>query len=262
MSLDTCLRVDKQSFEQLLTKQSSTLLSSSTEQFEETLQRVAQDALQWFDFDRASLLPNRNSAYNEEKVLSFCKAGIVDIFSVGKKVNLAPYLKFIAHRQTPLVFNKQEIQASNVEVLQLMAKQGVVWHCVLPLKIFGKQWGAIAAARFSERGESIDKQQLERFKLLGEVWASYWQYAVLSRNARVEHGVSKHTHNAISYLSSRQKEVLSLLAAGFTAKEVASKLCLSSRTVESHKYKIMDTLELNSTAQLIQFAVSNGLIVG
>ncbi|AQQ71223.1 Nitrogen regulation protein C [Limihaloglobus sulfuriphilus] len=60
-------------------------------------------------------------------------------------------------------------------------------------------------------------------------------------------------------LTTRQKEVLSMLAEGFTAKEIGKKLHISVRTVEFHKYKMMEELGIDSSAELIMFAVKHKL---
>jgi DNA-binding NarL/FixJ family response regulator len=60
-------------------------------------------------------------------------------------------------------------------------------------------------------------------------------------------------------LTPRQREVLRLIAAGSTAKEVASALNISVRTAEFHKVSIMQKLGIRTTAQLTRFAVENGL---
>ena len=63
-------------------------------------------------------------------------------------------------------------------------------------------------------------------------------------------------------LTSRQREVLQLLAEGRSAKEAAAILNLSSRTVEFHKYRILQQLGLRTSAQLTQFAIRNKIISG
>src|SRR5580704_10657110 len=55
-------------------------------------------------------------------------------------------------------------------------------------------------------------------------------------------------------LTPRQREVLQLIAEGRTMKEVASILHISPRTAESHKYEIMQTLGVDTTAALVQYA--------
>ena len=61
-------------------------------------------------------------------------------------------------------------------------------------------------------------------------------------------------------LSSREREVLQLLAEGKSMKEVAAVLDISPRTVEFHKYRIMEHLGVKSNAELVQHAIKLGLI--
>lgn len=61
-------------------------------------------------------------------------------------------------------------------------------------------------------------------------------------------------------LTSRQAEVLQLLAEGRSAKEVAAALDISPRTVESHKYAIMEVLGVKTSAELVREAVKRGLV--
>jgi DNA-binding NarL/FixJ family response regulator len=60
-------------------------------------------------------------------------------------------------------------------------------------------------------------------------------------------------------LTSRQREILQLLAEGRSAKEIASELAISSRTVEFHKYQMMEMNGLRSSAELIHFAIKHGI---
>ena len=61
-------------------------------------------------------------------------------------------------------------------------------------------------------------------------------------------------------LTSRQSEVLQLLAEGKSAKQVAAALDLSPRTVESHKYAIMEALGVKTSAELVREAVKRGIV--
>lgn len=61
-------------------------------------------------------------------------------------------------------------------------------------------------------------------------------------------------------LTARQREVLQLVAEGHTMKEIASALNVSTRTVESHKYDLMEKLGLETTAELIQYAIKRGIV--
>jgi DNA-binding NarL/FixJ family response regulator len=61
-------------------------------------------------------------------------------------------------------------------------------------------------------------------------------------------------------LSGREREVLQLLAEGKSMKEVAAVLDISPRTVEFHKYRIMDLIGVRTNAELVQYAIKHGLI--
>jgi DNA-binding NarL/FixJ family response regulator len=61
-------------------------------------------------------------------------------------------------------------------------------------------------------------------------------------------------------VTARQREILQLLAEGHSAKEIANTLNLSRRTVEFHKYHMMDSLGLHNTTELILFAIKHHLI--
>ena len=60
-------------------------------------------------------------------------------------------------------------------------------------------------------------------------------------------------------LTLRQREVLRLLVDGHSAKVIGSRLDISARTVEFHKYSMMETLGLSSGADLIRFALQSGV---
>jgi DNA-binding NarL/FixJ family response regulator len=70
----------------------------------------------------------------------------------------------------------------------------------------------------------------------------------------------RRSEDPMSALTPRQVEVLQLLAEGRSAKEIAADLEISTRTVEFHKYQMMESLGLRSNAELIHFAIKNGLV--
>ena len=70
-------------------------------------------------------------------------------------------------------------------------------------------------------------------------------------------------HNAdgaVKTLTPRQRDVLRLLAEGLSAKAIAENLAISPRTVEFHKYKMMESHGLHSNAELIHFAIKHGIV--
>ena len=61
-------------------------------------------------------------------------------------------------------------------------------------------------------------------------------------------------------LSEREREVLRLLALGYTNQEIAKQLFISVRTAETHRAHVMQKLRLGSRAELVRYALANGLL--
>jgi DNA-binding NarL/FixJ family response regulator len=61
-------------------------------------------------------------------------------------------------------------------------------------------------------------------------------------------------------LTSREREVLQLSAEGHTCGEIATRLGISTRTAETHRYRLMHKLSLHSQADLIRYALQRGII--
>src|SRR5213076_971474 len=70
----------------------------------------------------------------------------------------------------------------------------------------------------------------------------------------------KHVSDPIDLLTSREREVLQMIAEGKTNKEIANSLNLSVYTVEAHRGRIMEKLNLHSGSELVRFALRHGLI--
>jgi DNA-binding NarL/FixJ family response regulator len=70
----------------------------------------------------------------------------------------------------------------------------------------------------------------------------------------------RHVTDPLDLLTTREREVLQLIAEGKTNKEIATSLNLSVYTVEAHRGRVMEKLNLHSTGELVRFAVRSGLI--
>lgn len=84
--------------------------------------------------------------------------------------------------------------------------------------------------------------------LAGDVLASFLSHQPRRKAARLD------------LLTPREQEVCALLAYGHTNVEIAEKLCISERTVETHRTNINGKLGLKSRAELVRFAIENGLL--
>jgi DNA-binding NarL/FixJ family response regulator len=65
---------------------------------------------------------------------------------------------------------------------------------------------------------------------------------------------------AAETLTSREREVLQLIAEGNTNKQIAAELCISIKTVEKHRQQVMDRLNIHDIAGLTRYAIAKGII--
>jgi two-component system, NarL family, response regulator NreC len=70
----------------------------------------------------------------------------------------------------------------------------------------------------------------------------------------------RHVSDPLDLLTGREREVLQLIAEGKTNKEIAAALNLSVYTVEAHRGRVMEKLNLHSTGEMVRFALRSGLI--
>jgi two-component system, NarL family, response regulator NreC len=72
--------------------------------------------------------------------------------------------------------------------------------------------------------------------------------------------IKQGTADTFSLLSDREKEVLTLIAKGFSNKEIAEQLTISVKTVETHKSNLMEKLHMKTRPELVAYALKKGLL--
>jgi DNA-binding NarL/FixJ family response regulator len=70
----------------------------------------------------------------------------------------------------------------------------------------------------------------------------------------------KYNIGPVPELTSREKEIIKLIVAEYTTQEIADKLFISFRTVESHRYTLIQKLEVKNMAGLVRMAITMGLV--
>lgn len=70
----------------------------------------------------------------------------------------------------------------------------------------------------------------------------------------------KSEHGVFERLTSRQREILQLIAEGFTTKEISDKLNVSIKTVETHRTQLMKRLDIHDIAGLVRYAIRSGIV--
>lgn len=262
------------SFEELVSDQSTTLISCEPKFFAETFKKVAIDALQWFDIDRLTLFPNSMILLNDGKTISVSREGIPEFnkkkfvplnylgclnYLKALPINYPTYLKLLRSKKQWHSFTAQELQNSKIHTLRTLYKEGGRWHGIIRLQLFGQDWGALSFSKFNDNLTPLSEGDIKRLKVLCNIWLSYWQHSAMSRNFKQDNLESPHESEKLLLLSKKQCAVLSLLAQGYSAKQCAEKLSLSPRTIESHKYRMLITLAFDNHTELIEFALRNGL---
>jgi DNA-binding NarL/FixJ family response regulator len=86
------------------------------------------------------------------------------------------------------------------------------------------------------------------------------RYVTVTLRTAVEERLRAGVADSRPELTARQREVLQLLAEGHSMKQVAGVLGLTTRTVAFHKYRMMREFSLRSNAELVQFAIRQGVI--
>jgi DNA-binding NarL/FixJ family response regulator len=98
-------------------------------------------------------------------------------------------------------------------------------------------------------------------ELLQAIKASLLGKKFITERIKRELDGTPHTRqDPVRKLTRRQREVLQLLAEGHSAKQVGDILNISSRTVEFHKYNIMEELGIHNSAELVQYAIKLGIV--
>jgi DNA-binding NarL/FixJ family response regulator len=100
----------------------------------------------------------------------------------------------------------------------------------------------------------------ELFQAIREVLEGRAYVTPLIRDGMVQSFIQHRDRKASDKLTARQREVLQLLAEGYSMKQTADILNVTPRTVAFHKYRMMSELRLKSNAELIQFAIQHSLV--
>ena len=82
----------------------------------------------------------------------------------------------------------------------------------------------------------------------------------ISQKTLFEYAQARTPQDLLASLTSRQREILKLIAEGQSTKEIGSNLNISVKTVESHRAKLAEKLDIHDVAGLVRFAIRMGLI--
>jgi DNA-binding NarL/FixJ family response regulator len=131
---------------------------------------------------------------------------------------------------------------------------------ILALSRYSSSGQVSQMLRAGARGYVLkDADPDELFSALGAVCQGQTFLSPNAATSLVEDYVSGGDGNGRSGLSPREREVLQLMAEGLSTKQIARKLFVSVKTVETHRRHIMQKLEIHSVAGLTKYAIREGL---
>lgn len=247
------------SFEELLSHQTNILTACQPKDFDSTFALLAREALAWFKLDRLTLFPNSMILLDTGKSISVSKTDTppleIERFLKG---NYLDYLKLLRSKECWQLFPEETLKNHKLDPLRILYEEGAHWHGIVSLSLFGQQWGAIGFSRFNRYDTPIEAADMKRIKLLSDIWLCFWQHSKMTRSVTSDEENNINESEKLLLLTKKQCTVLTQLAQGHTAKQCAEILFLSPRTIESHKYRMLDILELDNHTELIQFALRNG----
>ncbi|HOW31645.1 MAG TPA: response regulator transcription factor [Bacteroidales bacterium] len=183
-------------------------------------------------------------SYDAEQMLTFIKGSeaeilLLDLMLPGMDgVSLAEILKTRLPELKILVLTSNTDEVSIIRAVQAGVK-GYVSKDASGVEL-------IKALRTVADGEEY----------FGETISAIIFKSYMSKNA----GGSASTKRNNEQLTDREKDVIRCFGNGLSYKETAAELCLSPRTVETHRNTIMEKLGLHSLAELIKFAIRTGIV--
>ena len=115
-----------------------------------------------------------------------------------------------------------------------------------------------AAGYMLKHADSRELEMAIRSVAAGETWLSpSVSKKVVAAYSKNERGGAE---DPLEVLTGRQREILQLIAEGHSRKEIAQRLQLSVKTVESHRAQLVERLGKRSTAELVRWAIQHGIV--
>jgi len=147
-----------------------------------------------------------------------------------------------------------------LETLQQLRQRGVSTP-VLILSGDESTWNVQAALSAGAKGFVPKKSDLSEMEFAIDAVAKGGTYVSPSLSSRAMNGgVGECSPQDSRMLSPREREIFVLLAQGRKNRDIGAQLCISTRTVDTHRSNILKKLGLHSNAELVRLAISEGLV--
>ncbi len=179
-----------------------------------------------------------------------------DEFIVGMQKNLAHIAIIVVHKERPKIIEDIKVLMQRFPKLKIL---------VLSLK--GNELFTLKLIKVGAKGHlSSDTGRSEILEAIYTLRNGYEFYAktitnlLLNSFLNSDNSNKKEKEKLQKELSNREMEVLKLFAEGMSNRQIADKLFISVRTVETHKTNIMKKINIKTTVDLVKFAIKNNII--
>ncbi|MDQ7786050.1 MAG: response regulator transcription factor [Thermodesulfovibrionales bacterium] len=144
------------------------------------------------------------------------------------------------------------------EILQKIQSTGIPTKVIF-LTMHNETLTARRALQLKASGYVLKDNAFEDLLYAVKAVSAGWTFISPSVSERLMKASSEEGKEAHA-LTTREREVLKLIASGFTNKQIASQLFISVKTVETHRTNIMQKLDVHTTADLVRYAIKTGIL--
>ncbi|GEA61910.1 response regulator transcription factor [Vibrio comitans] len=213
-----------------------------------------------YDLDRLSLYPFPNINIEIEELISIQRGDVGGhVLEKDISTSLQDYISMTNDGNTYHIFSRDEMKSSPINTLRLLEFDGVKWHIVIPIRTFGQLNAGLSVSRFEDKRFSL--ALINSLKLIGSLWFMNLYGSISNKLCEIESESRILASEKLRFLTKRQLEVLRMIGSGMSTKNISIALNLSVRTIESHRYRISDKLNLNKYDTLSNFAKRNNLLL-
>jgi two-component system, NarL family, response regulator NreC len=207
------------------------------------------------------LIDDHNVVRHGIKALLEAEHDIRVVGEAGTGVDAAQLLQ--QFKPDVLIVDLMLSDMSGLGVVRQARKKSPQTACVI-LSMYGNDCYVVEALQAGAKAYVLkDSSPQELLRAVREVAAGHRYLAPPLSDRAIEAYLLRSEESKLDpydMLSTREREVLHMSAQGLTSSEVAAKLCISPRTVEVHRARVMQKLGLHNRTELIHFAIRRGIL--
>ena len=207
------------------------------------------------------LVDDHNVVRHGIKALLEAESDITVTGEAGTGVDAAQMVQQL--RPDVLIVDLMLSDMSGLAVIRQARKKSPKTACVI-LSMYGNDCYVVEALQAGAKAYVLkDSSPEELLRAVREAAAGHRYLAPPISDRAIEAYLVRSEESKLDpydMLSTREREVLHLAAQGLTSTETANKLCISPRTVEVHRARVMQKLALHNRSELIHYAIRRGIV--